>query len=287
MQEQSTGRAALWMAGWLSATLGMTVAGRELGHDVPVFVLMMFRSLFATAMLAPLVLWQGDIGLRFTRFPLHVMRNLVHYGAQYAWFSALLLIPMAQVIAIEFTLPIWVALLAAAFLGEHLTKRKVIAIALGFAGILTIVRPGGAALDGGHLWAISAALGFSVSVTLTKYITRTDSALTVIFMMFAIQSVIGAIPAYIYWDWPEPQNWKWVVVVGIAGTFSHYCLSKAISLADASIVMPMDFLRVPLSALLGWLVYTESIDLATAAGAALILAANSLNLFKARPSSGT
>jgi drug/metabolite transporter (DMT)-like permease len=270
------------MAGWLTATLGMTVAGRELGQDVPVFVLMMFRSLFATAVLAPIVLWQGDVAARFGRFPLHVARNLVHYAAQYAWFSALVLIPLAQVIAIEFTLPIWVALLAAAFLGERLSTAKIIAIALGFAGIITIVRPGGSALDTGHLWAISAALGFSVTVTLTKYITRSDSALTVIFMMFAIQSVIGAAPAYLVWEWPEAQNWKWVVVLGIAGTFSHYCLSRAISLAEASVVMPMDFLRVPLSAVLGWLVYTEAIDLATAAGAALILAANTLNLFQAR-----
>jgi drug/metabolite transporter (DMT)-like permease len=270
------------MTGWLSATLGMTIAGRELGQDIPVFVLMMFRSLFATAVLLPLVLWQGDLGRRFSKFHLHIVRNFVHYAAQYAWFSALILIPLAEVISIEFTLPIWVALLAAAFLGEKLTARKIVAIALGFAGILTIVRPGGSTLDAGHLWAISAALGFSVSVTLTKYITRTDSALTVIFMMFAIQSIIGAIPAYLVWEWPELQNWKWVLVVGIAGTFSHYCLSKAISLAEASIVMPMDFLRVPLSALLGWLVYSEAIDLATAAGAALILAANTLNLFKGK-----
>jgi drug/metabolite transporter (DMT)-like permease len=281
MAGPSIGQAAFWMAGWLAATLGMTVAGRELGHDIPVFVLMMFRSLFAVAVLTPIVLWRGDLGGRLTQLPLHLARNVFHYAAQYAWFTALILIPIAQVISIEFTLPVWVALLAAAFLGERLTVYKLVAIALGFAGILLIVKPGGSALDAGHFWALGAALGFSVSVTLTKHLTRTDSALTVIFLMFAIQSVIGAIPAWLVWEWPETANWKWVVVVGVAGTFSHYCLSKAISLADASIVMPMDFLRVPLTALLGFLLYNEDIDAATAAGAALILGANTLNLLKA------
>ncbi len=283
---QSVGQAAMWMAGWLAATLGMTVAGRELGHDVPIFVLMMLRSLFATMLLAPAVWWSGNFQSRMSNFRLHIVRNLVHYAAQYAWFSALLLIPLAQVISIEFTLPVWVALLAAAFLSEKLTRAKVLAVALGFAGILVIVRPGSATLEAGHLWALAAALGFSVSVTLTKYITRSDSALTVIFMMFAIQTVIGAIPALMVWQWPQPENWKWVAVVVIAGTFSHYCLSRAISLADASVVMPMDFLRVPLSAVLGWLVYSETIAPATALGAALILAANTLNLLKARKNDG-
>jgi drug/metabolite transporter (DMT)-like permease len=101
-------------------------------------------------------------------------------------------------------------------------------------------------------------------------------------MMFAIQTAIGAVPAYLTWSWPEPQNWIWVAVVALAGTFSHFCLSKAISLADATIVMPMDFLRLPLTALLGWMIYREGIDIYTALGAALILAGNTINLAKAQ-----
>jgi drug/metabolite transporter (DMT)-like permease len=118
-------------------------------------------------------------------------------------------------------------------------------------------------------------------VTLTKFITRKDTALTVIFLMFAIQSVIGAIPAYLTWEWPAPHNWLSVAVIALAGTGSHYCLSKAISLADATIVMPMDFLRLPLTALLGYVIYAEGLDIWSVTGALLILAANTLNLFKA------
>jgi drug/metabolite transporter (DMT)-like permease len=275
-------QAALWMTGWLTATLAMTVAGRELGHDIPVFVLMLLRSLMATAILAPIVLARGDPGARLRQLPLHVMRNLIHYAAQYAWFSALLLIPLAEVISIEFTTPIWVAILAAMFLRERLDAAKLTAIALGFAGILMIVRPGVSSAGPGHVLALAAAVGFGCTIAFTKFITRRDSPLTVIFLMFAIQSVIGAVPAFLVWKWPEPQYWPWVAVIGLAGTFSHFCLSKALSLGDASLVIPMDFLRVPVTALLGYWLYREGLDGYSIAGAMLILAANTLNLWKAR-----
>jgi drug/metabolite transporter (DMT)-like permease len=274
--------AAIWMAGWLLNTLALTVAGRELGHDVPVFVIMILRSLIAMIILTPLILYEGNIGQRFANLRLNIIRNIIHYGAQYAWFSALILIPLAQVVSIEFTMPIWGAIIAVLFLGETLTRFKLAAIALGFLGILMIVKPGTALIDVGHVVALVAAIGFAVSVTLTKVITRRDSALTVIFLMFAIQTGIGAVPAYMTWKWPEPHNWIWVAVVGLAGTLSHYCLSKAISLADITIVTPMDFLRVPLTVLVGYWVYQEGFDIYSIIGTVLILGANMLNLLKAK-----
>lgn len=270
------------MTGWLLNTLALTIAGRELGHDIPVFVIMIFRSLIAMAILTPIVLYEGNVRARFGNLRLNIVRNLVHYGAQYAWFTALLLIPLAQVVSIEFTMPIWGALIAFLFLGEKLTRFKLAAIALGFLGILMIVKPGTALIDEGHGVALLAAIGFAISIALTKVITRKDSALTVIFLMFAIQTVIGAVPAWYAWEWPEPQNWIWVAVVGLTGTFSHYCLSKAISLADTTIVTPMDFLRVPLTALAGYWLYREGFDLTSIIGTLLILGANTLNLFKAK-----
>lgn len=270
------------MAGWLLNTLALTVAGRELGHDIPVFVTMIFRSLIALAILTPIVLYHGGLGQRFTNIRLNIVRNIIHYGAQYSWFLALTLIPLAQVVSIEFTMPIWGALIAALFLGEKLTRFKLLAIALGFLGILLIVKPGTSHLDAGHAAALLAAIGFAISVAMTKVLTRTDTALTVIFLMFLIQTVIGAVPAYLTWQWPEPHNWIWVAVVGLAGTFSHYCLSKAISLADMTVVTPMDFLRVPLTVLAGYWLYTEGFDLYSIIGTLLILGANTLNLFKAR-----
>ncbi len=181
------------MAGWLTATLGMTIAGRELAQDISVFQIMLLRSGIATLILLPFVLLNGGFRDRVSQLKLHLARNVIHYGGQYAWFSALLLIPLAEVIAIEFTMPLWIAILAVAFLGERMYGFKIAALVLGFGGVLMIVRPG-LEFNPGHLVALTAALLFAGSVTLTKFITRRDTALTVIFMMFAMQSVMGAIP---------------------------------------------------------------------------------------------
>jgi drug/metabolite transporter (DMT)-like permease len=269
------------MGGWLLTTLGMTVAGRELARDVSVFEVMMLRSTIAMLIIIPFVFMNGGFEGRFTQWPLHLARNIIHYGGQYAWFTALLLIPLAEVIAIEFTMPLWIAILAVSFLGERMYGFKVAALIIGFAGVLLIVKPG-ATIGVGHLVALAAALLFAGAVSLTKFITRRDTALTVILMMFTMQTAIGAVPAWLTWTWPHPHSYIWVAVVGVAGSFSHFCLSKAISLADATIVMPMDFLRLPLTALLGYFIYNEGIDRWSIAGALMILAANTLNLMKAR-----
>lgn len=281
MQQQRTGEAALWMAGWLLATLGMTLAGRELGKMMPVYEIMMLRSLIAVAILTPIVMMNGGLAGRLSQLRLHVYRNVIHYGGQFAWFTALLLIPLAEAIAIEFTMPLWIAILAAFFLAERIYGAKVAALVIGFGGVLMIVKPG-LSLQAGHLVSLAAALLFACSVTLTKFITRRDTALTVIFLMFAIQSVIGAVPAWLTWVTPPAESYVWIAVVGLAGTGSHYCLSKAIALADATIVMPMDFLRLPLTALMGFVLYREGIDAWSIAGAALILVANAINLFMAQ-----
>jgi len=274
-----TAQAAAWMGGWLTATLAMTVAGRELATTLPVVVLMFFRAVFATAVLSAIVFGlRGGRPARTARLPLHIVRNILHYGAQYCWFWALALIPMAQVISIEFTLPIWAAILAVLFLGERLDARRIAAVALGFLGVLVIVRPGFAATEFGQVVALAAALGFAATVTMTKALTRTDEPLTVIFYMFAIQIVIGAVPTILEWQTPQGAQWFWLALVATAGTFSHFCLTKAMSLADNTVILPMDFLRVPLTAVVGLALYGDPITPWLVGGAALILAGNLLNL---------
>ena len=145
---------------------------------------------------------------------------------------------------------------------------------------MMIVRPAVDSVEPGQLYALFSAFGFSVSVILVKALTRTDSVVRIIFWMLVIQGIIGAVPAIVVWQ-PVPDGlWPWVVLVAICGTFSHYCMARAMTHADATIVVPMDFLRVPLTALVGWLVYTEAIDLFTASGALLILLGNLLNMKK-------
>ena len=277
----SIARAAAWTGGWLTLMVVIAVAGREATRELSVFQVMLLRSTIGLAMLWPLVHAAGGLGaMKTTRLPQHVARNAVHYTAQYGWFAALTLIPLAQVVSIEFTMPLWSALLAVAFLGERMSGRKWLAVLLGVVGVAVIVRPRAGGLDAGQLIALAAALGFAVSIVLVKSLTRTDEAVAVSFWMLVVQSAIGLVPALALWQWPGAATWGWVVVVAFCGTYSHYCFARAIQHADATVVVPMDFLRVPLTALVGWLAYSERLDLFTAMGVGLILAGNVLNLLR-------
>ena len=281
-QQASLTKAALWMVGWLAAMVTMAVAGRETVNQLSAFQVMELRAMIGLVLLSPLVFAAGGLSAMKTAHPWrHIWRNAVHYAAQYAWLIAVTLIPLAQVISIEFTMPIWTAVLAVLFIGEKLNRWKVVAIALGLVGVVMIVRPAVDSVEPGQLYALFAAFGFSISVILIKALTRTDSVVRIIFWMLIIQGIIGAVPALWVWQ-PVPGGlWPWILLVAICGTFSHYCMARAMVHADATIVVPMDFLRVPLTALIGWLVYAEAIDVFTATGAVLILMGNLLNLKEA------
>ena len=275
-------RAAFWMAGWLLLMVVIAVAGREATRELTVFQVMALRSFIGLAMLWPLIHHAGGLGaMRSQRLPQHVGRNIVHYAAQYGWFVALSLIPLAQLVAIEFTMPIWSALLAAVLLGERLDRARVGAVVLGLAGVVVIVRPDAANINLGQWIALAAAFGFGISVVLVKSLTRTDAAIVVSFWMLVVQGVIGLLPALAVWRWPSAAAWGWVMVVAFCGTYSHYCFARAMQLADATVVVPMDFLRVPLTALAGWALYAERVDLLTLVGMAFILTGNGLNLVRA------
>lgn len=273
--------AAAWMAGWLTLMVVIAVAGREATRELSVFQIMLMRSVLGMVLLWPLVHAAGGLSaMRTQRLPQHAARNVVHYAAQYGWFVALTLIPLAQLVSIEFTMPIWSAVLAVFFLGERMNGRKWLAVLLGLLGVAVIVRPSAGTVDAGQLIALACAFGFAISVVLVKSLTRTDAAITVIFWMLVIQSAIGLVPALLVWQWPLAQTWGWVLVVAFCGTYSHYCFARAMQHADTTVVVPMDFLRVPLTALAGWLVYSEQVDLLTGLGVLLILVGNALNLFR-------
>src|SRR3954451_14139631 len=165
--------AALWMAGWLALMLIVAVAGREALRELNVFQVMEVRTIFGFLMLYPLIRLHGGFSTMKTSRPLQYLgRNLIHYGAQLGWFYALTLIPLGQVVSIEFTMPIWTAILAAMFLGERMTVWKIAAIVLGIVGVVVIVRPATGEVNPGQLIALAAAVGFGISIAMVKSLTR-------------------------------------------------------------------------------------------------------------------
>jgi drug/metabolite transporter (DMT)-like permease len=272
------------MAGWLTLMLIVTVAGREAMRGLNVFQIMELRSLIGFVLLYPLIRRNGGFAALKTSRPLqHIGRNLVHYVSQLGWFYALTLIPLAQLVSIEFTTPIWTAILAVSFLGERMSAAKIAAIVLGVVGVIVIVRPATGTINPGQLIALAAAVGFGISITMTKSLTRTEQTIAIVFWMLVVQSAAGFLPALYVWQWPSATIWGWTVVIAFCGTFSHFCMARAMLYADATVVLPMDFLRVPLTATVGWLIYSERLDALTLFGAALILTGNLLNLRASDP----
>ena len=267
------------MAGWLSLMLVVAVTGREATRELSVFQIMEIRSGLGLVMLYPLIRLAGGFrALRTSRLRLHAGRGMLHYAAQLGWFYALTLIPLGQVVSLEFTMPIWTAILAASFLGERMTIWKISAIVLGLIGVFVIVRPAAGEINPGQLIALAAAVGFGTSVAIMKSLTRTETTVAIVFWMLAVQVVAGALPTFYLWVWPSPYVWGCAIAIAIGGTFSHFCMARAMLYADATIVLPMDFLRVPLTAAAGWMIYGERMDVFTVLGAMLILTGNLLNL---------
>lgn len=269
------------MTGAIASFSLMAIAGREVSQDLDTFELMFYRSVIGLVIVVAFGMATRRLAqARTRRIGQHLIRNLFHFTAQNLWFYALAVIPLAQLFAIEFTTPIWIALLAPFLLAERMTAWRIIAAALGFAGIMLVARPGLAPLNAGHLTAALSTIGFCGSIMMTKALSRTETTWSILFWLAATQTVYGAIA--VGWDGaatlPDTSNFHWVLIVGLCGLTAHLSLTTALTLAPASIVAPMDFARLPVIAVVGWLVYSEPLEVAVAAGAVLILSANMLNL---------
>jgi len=271
-------RAASWMGGALASFMLMAIAGRELSHELSTFQILFFRSLVGLIVIVALLQRMGWGRVRTQSLGTHFTRNLAHFAGQYGWFTGLALIPLTEVFAIEFTMPIWTAILATLILGERMTGLRAAAIVLGFAGILVILRPGMASVSVGALAVLGAAFIYAFAHTLTKLLSGRDAPIAILFYMTAIQLPLGLAASLPNWVWPSAGAWPWVAAVGLSALSAHYCLTRAFQLADASVVIPLDFLRLPLIALVGLFVYGEPLDPWVMVGAAIVFLAIWLNL---------
>jgi drug/metabolite transporter (DMT)-like permease len=241
------------------------------------FEILFFRSLVGLLLIS--VLLYGKWGEVLTsNLKLHGIRNLAHFGGQFGWFYGIAYIPLAEVFAIEFTLPIWTAILATILLGERLTTTRSLAIGFGFAGMLIILRPGLTVIEPAALAVLGGAICYAASHTLTRKLAQEDSPLAILFYMTLIQLPLGLIPALGAWVTPPVMLWPWLLVVGVTALSGHYCMARALVLADATVVVPLDFLRLPLIALTGFLFYNEALDWFVLLGALVMMAGNVINI---------
>ena len=274
-------RAALWMIGAIISFTSMAVAGRAISGQLDTFEIMLYRSIMGFGIVLAVAKSVGTLSeIDLKHFRLHLLRNIFHFTGQNLWFFALPLIPLAQLFALEFTSPIWVLLMAPFFLGEGLTLRKIAIAALGFIGVLIVARPEIGAVNIGIIAATCAAIGFAGAAILTRKLTVQNSLTKILFFLTGLQIIFGLLCAGYDGDiaLPSVAAAPWLISIGAAGLAAHYCMTKSLSMAPASLVMPVDFARLPLIAVIGVVFYGESLDFYLVLGAALILAANYLNL---------
>jgi len=201
-----------------------------------------------------------------------VLRNVVHFAGQYCWVFAIGALPLATVFAIEFTIPVWTAILAALLLKERLTPNRLTMLALGLVGVLIILRPGFGLFHPAALVALAASLFYAGNMIATKRLASTDSPLAILFWMSVVQTPLAFLTALPQWVAPPPGDLGWMAVMGVGSYTAHYCMTRAFKLADATVVVPIDFTRLPLIAVVGALFYAEAFDPLILVGAAVIFA---------------
>ncbi|MFS4437560.1 DMT family transporter [Paracoccaceae bacterium GXU_MW_L88] len=279
--------AAFWVGGAILSFCVIAVAGRALLGTLSSVEIMVYRSLVGFAIVCAVAIPRGFKPWQTKRLPLHLTRNMFHFYGQTMWLVGLTYLPLAQLVSLEFSSPIWVILLSPLILGEALTQRKLIAVALGFVGILLISRPGVIALNPGHAAGLTCAIGFAITTMVTKRLSSTDGLWTILFYMTLCQSVFAIVLSFIFAGEGGPavpglDLLPWVILIGIGGLSAHLCLTSALQRAPASTVAPMEFMRLPAMALLGMVVYNEAFEIWVVLGAALILAGNLYNRPRAR-----
>ncbi|CAD7038315.1 EamA/RhaT family transporter [Pseudorhizobium endolithicum] len=268
------GQGLVWMALSMASFIGMSVGSRELAATLSIQQVLFFRALVGLFVILALgrALLPELRGLKLIR--LHLVRNVVHFVAQYLWTIGVVLLPLASVFALEFTMPIWVAFFAWIFLKERLTTPRILATIGGFIGVLVIVRPGVGMVDPAAGLVLIAAAGYGLSLIFVKQLTRQCSPGAIVVWMILIQLPLGFFAALTDWREVHVTDVPWMLVAGLGALAAHYCQAQALKRLDASVVMPIDFLRVPLAAVVGYYSYAEAIDLWVFLGGGIILFSN-------------
>ena len=270
------------MLGAIASFSAMAVAGREGSFALDTFGIMLFRRVVGLIIVAFAATTLGKWHqINRKQVSLHFARNIMHFIGQNLWFYAVTVIPLAQVFALEFTSPIWVILLSPLLLGERITLIRATAALMGFVGVLVVTRPGVSGINTGVIMAASSAIFFAFTIIFTKQLTRTQSITCILFYLTVLQLGFGLISAGYDGDiaLPNEETLPWLVLIGVAGLLAHFCITNALAIAPATVVVPIDFVRLPVIAIIGMLLYGEALDLWVLLGAGIIFAGNYLNIW--------
>jgi drug/metabolite transporter (DMT)-like permease len=268
-----TTRAALWMLLAGLCAVMMNVLIRLAAERMHPFEVTFFRCLFSLAVMLPLILRAGPTLFRNARAGFYTLRAVVGLVSMLTWFYGITLVPLATATAVNFTAPLFATMGAALVLHEDVRLRRWAAVAIGFCGVLVIMRPTRASIDVNLLLILASAAAAAMNNITVKYLVRSERPNTIVALFVVYLTPLSLVPALFVWQWPDLRTLGWLAGLGLIGTVAHLSVARAYALADASACAPYEFMRLPYAALIGYLLFGELSDFWTWVGAAIIAAA--------------
>ncbi|MEK9944894.1 MAG: DMT family transporter [Alphaproteobacteria bacterium] len=262
--------AALYMLTATALFSVMVASVRHVSAEVPSFEVVFFRNLLGVFIVGPIIARRGLGFLRTSRIKLYGWRTALGLGSMFMWFYAVTVTPIAEAVALSFTSPLFVTVVAVLLLQEKVGIPRWIATVVGFGGAMIVLRPGIAEVTTGHLLLIASSILMAMSIVSIKMLSATEPPERIVAYMVILFTPVSFVPALFIWEWPSWSSLFWLCVVAGAGTFAHIAFTRALSKADASAVMPLDFMRLPFAALIAFVAFSEIPDFWTFAGAAVI-----------------
>ena len=258
----------------------LAVTIRDLQDRYGVLQMIFMRSVISLLLILPWVLKQRREDLHTRRLGLHCFRNTIHYVGNVGWFIGVTLVPLADLSALQFTVPLFTICFAALFLPERVGSHRWISTAIGFAGALVVIRPGFIEISLGTIAVVSSAACYAASQVSTKSLSQTDNPNAILFYMSIIFMPISMGPALVDWVTPSWEDAFSIFLLGFFGYLAHACIIRSFAAADASFVMPFDFVRLPIAAAIGFFLYYEKPDLWVWIGAIIIFGATYFNTWR-------
>ena len=250
----------------------MSVFIRLSTNSLPVVEVVFFRNALAVMLLMPLIMHTGWSSLRMNKPNLFFLRALINVGGMFAGFTALTLIPLAQVTALSFTGPLFVTIGAVLFLGEVIRARRIAGIVVGFFGTLIILQPGFTEISFGAMMALASTLSIAMASLIVKKLTATETPEAIVTWMVVMQSPLALIPAISVWQWPTLEAWVYLWAMALTATIAHLCFTRAFRLVDITALQPLEFIKLPFTVFLAWIVFAEWPGLWTWVGGTVIFA---------------
>ena len=264
------------------ATFWITIAGilftlvmtavRKVSSDIHVFETVMFRSVFGIAFMLPWLVQSRFKGLKTKRLGLLSIRGSLAYFVTFFYFAAAALIPLADLTSITFTRPILGTIAAILFLHEVARARRWTAIGVGFLGMLIIVRPGFVEVNLGVLLVFAGVVLQTCNTIIVKTLTRTEDPDTIALYHTTFIFPLSVVPAIVFWQAPNLEQVIWLIIVGGGGVLSQRCMTRAFVVADASFVLALSYIRLPIAAFVGFIFFGEVSEIWVWVGGSIICA---------------